>query len=898
MTTLGKKIPIPIIPSVNPIEDSTELDTVFFTDVDKVRFVSGKLTKLRGWQRIFFDSNLRIEGAARNIFSYRDNDNQPITLIGTHRSLYALMQGNALYNITPLSTTFNSIPDSISTEYHSNVSVDVITGEGSNVVVLFIDQYLRSDDNIVISGVTGGDINGIPASDFNNTFNVFVDNNRQIRIYVNTPATSTGVETVTMTWAASYIKLNIPGHNCLKGDRVKIKDSTDVGNILASSINMEAMISGVIDRDNIVVNTDTIATSYVTGGGGSSTAIAFQIPEGNISESVGYGYGGGPYGVGLYGVPAEFTDNNTYSVPRIWSIDTWQDSAGNLYAVMTPGDDIGSSSGDGANLYSWGGDPAVAPTLITNAPKFVGYVFVSHNCICTLGGAFSPATEGISTFFAASDVGDMTKWTPSPSNYSFFATVSTGTGLISHAPARDVDLLFTDNEVYKLRYVDKPDIWRIEPLFASDGIISPKARAVVEDMVLWMGDKGFYVYNNYTISVLPDNTLKRHVYDNLNRAHVAKCFGYNNSLFNEVWFFYPSGSDNEVNNYIIFNYTDGNFSMGTMRRSAAEEFMNNLDHPYLIESRIERSLKPESIESYFYELSDDPFTTTSGSKTVTLNKPPDFFLKAGDYIEFAGSLDVNGIPAGDINGVRKIKSVTSVITLEDLATAASSSGTGGGADVTMGTAVFSLDIKSSRIDVNEETRIDFAPDIGGIDSIYLNGYGFTVRSLSGTKIYMDNLDPDSVFSSSKETKSIDDVVLYYTASNRLFVHEVGVNAYNDDYVYGSDESDQAPMLSYFVTNMAQVDEGDNTQLIYSVYPDTNQKENLTLTVSGRLYAQSSLINPTFNTIDGTYNVTPDTSKVDIMFVTRQRQYKVESNVLNGDFMIGKWFEEIKPLGAR
>ena len=45
---LGSHLQIPIIPGVNPIEDSTALDTVFFTDADKVRFQNLKLRKIKG----------------------------------------------------------------------------------------------------------------------------------------------------------------------------------------------------------------------------------------------------------------------------------------------------------------------------------------------------------------------------------------------------------------------------------------------------------------------------------------------------------------------------------------------------------------------------------------------------------------------------------------------------------------------------------------------------------------------------------------------------------------------------------------------------------------------------------------------------------------------------------
>lgn len=901
MTALGKRVQIPFLPSVNPIEDSTELDTIYFTEMDKCRFQDNKLRKINGWARVFAKNQQRVIGAARNIFSYRDAENNPISIIGTHRSLYALLQGSVLYNITPLSADTTAIPNSISTEYNSSVSVMVDTEAGSDIVTLHINQYLNSNELIKITGVVS-DVNGIPAANFNDEFYSAPINNYMLQINVGAPATSTGSVAVTMTWATSYIYVYAYDFGGLKGDRIKIADATTVANISSGQINKENVISNLVNDSMFVIQTDTIANASVTNGGGANTEIQYQIAPGNVDQSIGYGYGGGEYGAGLYGTAKEFTDNVTNSYPRIWSMDKWQDPAGNVFLIVTPGD------GAGANLYSWDGDIDKAPTLINNAPHFVHWVFVSHNSIVTLGGAFAPATLGIPNFIAASDIADMTIWTPSPDNYAFFAQIDQASALISQASSRDSEIIFADNEIYKMDFVDKPYIWRLSRLFSSDGIIAPKARVEVEDAVIWMGKGDFFVFNDTSVSPLPENRVLRYVFDNINTSQSFKNFAFANAAFNEVWFFYCAGDDIEPNNYVIYNYKDRAWAIGTLSRTAAEEFLNISTAPYLIQSRIQSYIYPDSIRTYFLELGADPLNTTSGTQSITFDVQTLCYLTVDDYIEIKGATAVNGIPDTEINGIKQIKSIVEIgldtytIEIESTSTNASSTGSGGGAAITVGTAVLGFDISSSRIDANELISVVNAPSVGGISQALTNIYNGAVRALVGTVVQVLNMNPDNIFSQFEEVINNDQGVEFaisYMASDRLFQHEVGLNDYNENYVYGQPGQTQfAPMRAFAQTNMAQVGDGDTTCLIYSVYPDTNQTGDLTLEIQGKLYAQSNLIYPSLGDEDGIFTITPETTKVDLMFIARQRQYRIESYELDGNFLIGKWFEEIKLSSTR
>lgn len=710
---LGKRSKIAIVPGVTPKEDSTALDTLYFTDSNRIRFQSGKLRQINGWNRVFFDNFQTLDGAARNIFSYHDSDANPITVIGTNTRFYAVVQSN-LYNITPLSTDTVNIPNAFTTEYNAGVNVVVNTISGSSVVTLNITNYLNTNDTIQISGVTGGPYNGIPAASFINTFGANVLSGTQIQINTGSLATSTGSVTVNMTWATSYLYVTYAANGLPKGDRVGILLSSAVDGIPDTSINIENYITNVVNANIFTIQTDTIATSKVTAGGGASTTIQIQIDAGNYNQSAGFGYGGGNYGTGNYGIPKAFTNfTQLNATPRIWSTDTFGG-----FLILTPGDPVTSSTD---NLYVWMNDVTVAPTLVSaqagaaNVPLAVRWLYVSNSILVVL------ASGDVLNSYISSAAGIYYDFTISSATLAYSTTIEQAGQLISQASCRNRDVVFTQNDAYVIDFVEAPFIWLIRKLFTTDGIIGPKARAEIEDAVFWMGKGDFYVFDGTSVNVLPNNTVKRYVYDNIDFSQSFKFFAYPNVAYQEISWFVVFKGQSEPINYVTYNYKEQHWVIGMMPRTAAEEPINIEETPLMVQTILD------------------------------------------------------------------------------------------GEDI-------------------------------------------------------------------------------------LFQQESGLNDYNYDYNPVTDpiENQYAPLNAFAATNFAQIDEGNNTMLIYSVFPDSFQSENVTLTVNGKLYAQA----PFITSMGSPYTISQATTKVDVMLVARQRQYIIQGSGVNSDFLIGHWIEEAKESSTR
>jgi hypothetical protein len=80
-----------------------------------------------------------------------------------------------------------------------------------------------------------------------------------------------------------------------------------------------------------------------------------------------------------------------------------------------------------------------------------------------------------------------------------------------------------------------------------------------------MGNDQFYIYNGFVQSLPCD--VADYVFSNINRQQISKVTGWHNSSFGEVWWCYPSGSSNENDRYVVWNYQRNIWYFGTLSRT-------------------------------------------------------------------------------------------------------------------------------------------------------------------------------------------------------------------------------------------------------------------------------------------------------------------------------------------
>jgi hypothetical protein len=543
-------VPIQIAAGTQPSLDSTALLTLHYTATDKVFFKGKdqqppKLAKIDGWvsSPTYTENAIGFLGACRSVWSYQYLFKR--TLFGTSSRLYCLQQGE-LFNITPLQTSSTAAANSLATNYTTLANDPIATVNGSTTVTIAHTAHkLLAGDSVTFSGVSGT-IGGVAAATFNATFIVrtVAVNSFTIRLASAASGTASGGGASVIEKTA-LITLTKATHGLQNGDRVWVNGAAATGGVPALEINIEHIIRNV-DTNTLSFMCVTKATSSVSSSGGASTVYYPPIVAGEINFSAGLGYGGGKYGVGLYGVPKSFSSVLNY--PTVWSFGRF-------------GNDVVMTMGGGTKVYVWDGDLSLAPTVLTNSPAAADWVAVSNNAVIVLNG---------NTVYGSS-VGDATVWTPSASSTAYLDTIEGVGDLISQAKSGTVNLLFTEAQVLTFSYVNLPDLWLADFALRDDGIIGPKARIEMEDFVFWMGQKDFYVFDGSNVQKCPNNTCHAYIFENINRSQAYKTFIKPDPSNDQFWVYFPTGSSNEPNEYVIVNYKRWDWTLGTMERTASEE---------------------------------------------------------------------------------------------------------------------------------------------------------------------------------------------------------------------------------------------------------------------------------------------------------------------------------------
>ena len=552
--------PIQVEAGVSPSTDSTPQATTHYTFSDKVRFVDGVPEKIGGWDELLLTGDYTIRGVPRTIFSYVLSGINYYA-VGTHTSLYRIV-GNTLFNATPVTTTIENYNNVLATNHATLGSNPYATTNGSMVItVTDTGHKFRNGDVVSFSGATtfaglaSGDLNGAKSIS-NCTANTYQFTSGTA---ANATTSGGGASVVRVSRVISVTQTN----TYTEGDNIVVNNvGSAVGGIADTAIEGIRVVRNVTGSGYDIV-AGAFSTSSASAAG-SAYDIYSQIPSGRQNSTTGSGYGMGLYGVGLYGTAKE---SSAPLPPSIWSFDRF-------------GNNIIATQGNQTGLYSWNNITNTLPALVTNAPTAINYAFVTDNIVVTLGASGQPNRV------KWSDQGNLTTWTAATTNQAGEDDIEGAGEFISHVSVRGLNLLYTRNATYSMRYIRKPFVFEIKPIDMGRGLIARNARVVVNGVAYWMGLDNFYEWRGGNVDVIGSNTtnestIKEYVFGNIDANNAVKAFAWYNAKHNEIWWHYPSSGSLECDRIARFNVLTRVWAPDTAERTAGE-YPNVLgSFPYL-----------------------------------------------------------------------------------------------------------------------------------------------------------------------------------------------------------------------------------------------------------------------------------------------------------------------------
>lgn len=265
--------------------------------------------------------------------------------------------------------------------------------------------------------------------------------------------------------------------------------------------------------------------------------------------------GGGAYGLGAYGAgPYGGVISDTRN--QIVEAGTWQfDTFGELL--------IGCPWPDGG-IYEWDLNVANDFVPVTNAPTSnSGVVVTPEGFLVALGAG------GDRRKVQWSDQDNRTVWTPTDTNQAGDKILEGGGELMCGARGRGETLIWTETDLWSMRFIGGDLVYQFVNVGANVGIMSRHAHATIGATAYWMGENGFYLYDGYARPLPSD--VADYVFSDFNKVQASKVACASLSDFNEVWWFYPSADSIENDRYVVYNYAFGIWYTGELERTTATD---------------------------------------------------------------------------------------------------------------------------------------------------------------------------------------------------------------------------------------------------------------------------------------------------------------------------------------
>jgi len=484
---------------------------------------------------------------------------------------------------------------------------------------------------------------------------------------------------------------------------------------------------------------------------------------------------------------------------------------------------------------------------------------------------------GNNGFLKNCSAGNPSNWVGLDSNEVNVATGKIVQGLAVRGGSNSPSGLFWSlDSLIRVSYIGgagtPPQFWRYETVSGQSSIMSSQSVVEYDGIYYWCGVDRFLLYGG-TVKEIPNDFNQNYFFDNLNYSQRQKVWATKVPRFGEIWWFYPRGTSTECNDAVIFNVRSGAWydaGQALGARRSAGYFSMVFPYPIMAQST--------TIPSTQVFVGD--YTTVSGS--VWLNA--DFASTLADPLQvitgtnIAANTTVVSVVSNSLKTLGALTGGSSYTPGTYNATALSG---GGGFGATANIVVGGGGSVTSVTIVNRGSGYV----IGAVLTATIpGGAGFSVPV---SEVYIQSIQM-SIAATGSGTQTL----TFSSPLNRIRVyqHEYGVNE-----VTGQDS---AAIESYFETNdlgwvsggpaapapvpgQAGV-AGDNKWLrLERVEPDFVQTGDMSLVITGRPYAQSA------DATSGPYVFGPDTGKIDMKEQRREMRLRFVSNVVNGNYQLGK-----------
>lgn len=538
---------IKLVPGINTERTPTLLEAGY-TTASGIRFKDGLAQKLGGWEKFY---PFTLGSVPKALHAWQDLNDNGYLAVGTTAILGAIT-GGTLTQITPQTLESDFSPDFTTTSGSATVEVD-----DPNISTVTTYDYVYFATPIAVGGLILSGLYPITLVTGATTYTIEAST-----LATSTVANGGAVPTITTTSGSATVTITLTAHGLSVGDKVRFDLSTTV--------------AGCTIFGTYVVNTVPTANTYTitATNTASSSAGPTSVNSGNAElvyyialgpAAVGAGYGIGTYGSGTYGLgTTSSVQTGTAITATDWTLDNWGEII------------IGCPDGGGIYYWSPTGGFSNASLAADDAPLFNTGIFVSQpaQILVAYGSSLNYSMDGTGIgidqdplLVRWSDSEDFQNWTVATSNQAGSYRVPTGSKIVGGLQGPQFGIIWTDLDVYAMTYINQPLVFGFQRIGTNCGLAGKHARCSFRGEVYWMGRTNFFRMAGGGVEPIPCSVWDA-VFQDLNSAQLEKIRVAGNTLFNEVWFFYPSAGSTENDKAAVFNTVDKLWVTHDIGRSA------------------------------------------------------------------------------------------------------------------------------------------------------------------------------------------------------------------------------------------------------------------------------------------------------------------------------------------
>jgi hypothetical protein len=565
-----------------------------WVDCDKVRFRFGYPEKLNGWEK---NSNKAFLGLCRGLHEFVSLNGEKFLGLGTEQKFY-IRQGTDFKDVTPIrqttsagdvtfSATNGSAVITVTDTNHGCVANDFVTFSGAATLGGTITANVLNQE-YQITDIVDGNTYKIAARTVSTIESITVSGGLdQTAVAANGSDTGNGGSSVVGTyqigtglndavfgtgWGAGFWGGTTAGALTTTVNEGGTLSDSDTTITVASSTGIVAGDIVMIDLELILVGgiSSNDLTSCTRGHKGTTAAThanqsSVRLASGNASTADDFS------GWGLSLVSGTLTPSANL---RIWSQDNFGEDLllnernGRIYYW-----DKTNGTGTRAKFLT---DNALGLGTRTSVPTIASQVLLSDRDrhVIAFGadgfGTSSASTDGDGVqdplLIRFSSQENPVDWYPTSTNTAGDLRISSGSKIVQAVETRQQILVFTDVSIHAMQFLGPPFTFGINLISENITIASPKAAVAVDDSVFWMGAAEFYAFTG-AVQRIPC-TVRDYVFDDINTSQSDKIIAGANVSFSEVWWFYPSANSSENDRYVVYNYLEKLWFIGSLARTA------------------------------------------------------------------------------------------------------------------------------------------------------------------------------------------------------------------------------------------------------------------------------------------------------------------------------------------